>query len=237
MSSTSDIPWTDATWNPMHGCTKASAGCRNCYAARMANRQRGMGTPGYENGFAVTLRPDRLDEPLRWRKPRMVFVCSMGDLFHDEVPTSYIRRVFQTMRDAPQHTYQVLTKRAERMAALADDLPWPDHIWAGVTVENSGPKHRIECLRRVPARVRFLSCEPLLGPIHQLPLDGIHWVIVGGESGPGYRHMSPDWARDIRNQCHWADVPFFFKQYSAFQPKQLGHLLDGVEHREYPEAR
>ena len=237
MSSTSDIPWTDATWQPCHGCTPISAGCRNCYAARMANRQQAMGTKGYENGFAVTLRPDRLDEPLRWRKPRMVLVCSMGDLFHDEVPTSYIRRVFQTMRDAPQHTFQILTKRAERLAALADDLPWPDHIWAGVTVEHSGPKHRIECLRRVPARVRFLSLEPLLGPIPRLSLEGIHWAICGGESGPGFRPMHPDWARDIRDQCAQAGVPFFFKQYSAFRPKQLGHLLDGVEHREYPEAR
>jgi protein gp37 len=203
----------------------------------MARRQQAMGTKGYENGFAVTLRPDRLDEPLRWRKPRMVFVCSMGDLFHEDVPTSYIRRVFQVMRDAPQHTFQILTKRHRRLVELADSLPWPDHIWAGVTVENDFNVGRIGALRLVPAKVRFLSCEPLIGPIYQLPLDGIHWAIVGGESGPGFRPMDPDWARDIRDQCDRYGVPLFFKQYSAFRPKQLGHLLDGVEHREYPEAR
>src|SRR6266478_2269527 len=227
MSDKSPIAWTDATWNPVTGCTKVSPGCKHCYAERLAHRLQAMGNPRYKNGFDVTLHPDQLTLPLRWRAPRRIFVNSMSDLFHETVPADYIRRVFEIMAKADWHIFQVLTKRAERLAALARDLPWPPNIWQGVSVESALFMERIAALRTVPATVRFLSLEPLLGPLPGLPLGGVHWVIVGGESGPGHRQISPDWVRDIRNQCGVAGVPFFFKQWGGRTPKSGGRLLDG----------
>ncbi len=227
MGDKTAIEWTDATWNPVTGCTKVSPGCKHCYAERLAHRLQAMGNPRYKNGFDVTLHPDQLTLPLRWRAPRRIFVNSMSDLFHETVPADYIRRVFEIMAKADWHIFQVLTKRAERLAALARDLPWPPNIWQGVSVESALFMERIAALRTVPATVRFLSLEPLLGPLPGLPLGGVHWVIVGGESGPGHRQISPDWVRDIRNQCGVAGVPFFFKQWGGRTPKSGGRLLDG----------
>jgi len=195
-----------------------------------------MGQPNYRNGFNVTCHPDMLPAPLKWRKPRLVFVNSMSDLFHADVPDSFIQQVFASMSQASQHTFQVLTKRAERLAAMAPHLPWPKNVWAGVTVENAACSHRIDYLCTVPAHIRFLSLEPLLGPIPSIDLDGIHWVIVGGESGPGARTMDPTWVRDIRNQCIAAKVPFFFKQWAGVHPKKLGRELDGRVWDEIPLA-
>jgi protein gp37 len=226
MSDQSGIEWTDATWNPVTGCTKVSPGCKNCYAERLAARLCAMGNPRYRNGFAVTLHPDQLTLPLRWRRPKRVFVNSMSDLFHEAVPDEYIRRVFDVMSQAVWHTFQILTKRSDRLAVLAPDLPWPPNVWQGVSVENAQYTSRIADLQTVPAAVRFLSVEPLLGAIPQLPLDGIHWVIVGGESGGGRRPMEAAWARDIRDQCAHAGVAFFFKQWGGRTPKAGGRLLD-----------
>ncbi len=221
----SKIEWTDATWNPVTGCTPVSTGCANCYAKRMAKRLAGRHGYPKTNPFTVTVHLDRLEEPLRWRKPRMVFVCSMGDLFHDDVPGDVIDKVFAVMELAPQHTFQVLTKRPHHMATYLNARgfglnPLPN-VWLGTSVEDQSLAHyRIPYLLNCPAVVRFLSCEPLLGPLPNLNLDGIHWVIVGGESGPGARPMNSDWARDIRNQCQAAGVPFFFKQWGAYVPEQ-----------------
>ena len=234
MSQNSKIEWTETTWNPVTGCTKVSPGCQNCYAERMAKRLKAMGQPNYQNGFTVTCHPNMLSTPLKWRKPRLVFVNSMSDLFHADVPDGFIEQVFTTMSHAGQHTFQVLTKRAERLAAMAPHLPWSKNVWAGVTVENAACAHRISCLRKVPAHIRFLSLEPLLGPMPNINLDGIHWVIVGGESGPGARRMEPAWVRDIRDQCIAASVPFFFKQWSGIHPKKLGRELDGRVWDEMP---
>jgi protein gp37 len=220
------IEWTDATWNPVTGCTKISPGCKNCYAERLAARLHAMGNPRYRNGFAVSLHPDLLTLPLRWRQPRRVFVNSMSDLFHDAVPDDFIMRVFATMVEAHWHVFQILTKRSARLASLAPRLPWADNIWQGVSVESARYTGRIDDLRTVPAAVRFLSIEPLLGPIANLPLEGIHWVIVGGESGPGRRAMAAEWPRDIRDQCLRAGVPFFFKQWGGRTPKSAGRVLD-----------
>lgn len=236
MSQNTKIEWTETTWNPVTGCTKLSPGCQHCYAERMAKRLKAMGQPNYWNGFEVTCHPDMLPAPLRWRKPRLVFVNSMSDLFHKDVPDSFIQQVFTTMSQASQHTFQVLTKRVERLAAMAPHLPWPKNVWAGVTVENAACAHRISCLRTVPASIRFLSLEPLLGPIPSLNLDGIHWVIVGGESGPGARTMDPAWLLDIRDQCITASVPFFFKQWSGVHPKKFGREIDGRIWDEMPSA-
>ncbi|MEK7214176.1 MAG: phage Gp37/Gp68 family protein [Chloroflexota bacterium] len=227
MGDKSTIEWTDATWNPVTGCTKVSPGCKHCYAERLARRLQAMGNPRYRNGFAVTLQPDQLTLPLRWRTPKRIFVNSMSDLFHDAIPVDYIRRVFEVMAQAEWHTFQVLTKRAERLAALAPGLPWPANVWQGVSVENDRYTWRIDYLRAVPARVRFLSVEPLLGPIPDLCLDGIQWVIVGGESGPGHRLVDPAWVRNIRDQCLTAGVAFFFKQWGGRTPKSRGRMLDG----------
>lgn len=227
MSDKSAIEWTDATWNPVTGCTKVSPGCKHCYAERLAHRLQAMKNPRYRNGFAVTLHPDQLTLPLRWRTPRRIFVNSMSDLFHEAVPTDYIRRVFETMAQADWHVFQVLTKRAERLAALARDLPWPPNVWQGVSVENVRYTSRIRYLSAAPASVRFLSVEPLLGSIPKLPLGGIDWVIVGGESGPGHRTVDPAWVREIRDQCVVAAVPFFFKQWGGRNPKSGGRVLDG----------
>ncbi len=227
MADKSAIEWTEATWNPTTGCTKISLGCKNCYAERLALRLQAMGNPKYANGFQLTLHEDALDLPLRWKKPRKIFVNSMSDLFHEEIPLDFIQRVFQTMQQAHWHIFQILTKRAERMAELAPQLPWPPNVWMGVTVEEQRYTHRIDLLRTVPAAVRFLSLEPLLGPLPNLNLNGIHWVIVGGESGPGARPMKPEWVTDIRDQCQDAGVAFFFKQWGGVHKKRAGRLLEG----------
>lgn len=234
MSDRSEIEWTDATWNPVRGCTKVSPGCKFCYAETFAERFRGVPGNPFEHGFDLRLVPTALDLPRRWRAGRLVFVNSMSDLFHDEVPLEYIQRVFRVMAECPQHQFQVLTKRAERLAQLAPVLPWPEHVWMGVSVENAAYTSRIPLLRGVPARVRFLSIEPLLGPIDALPLDGIHWVIVGGESGRRPRPLDPAWVRSIRDQCLRADVPFFFKQWGGRNKKAAGRTLDGREWSELP---
>jgi len=230
----SAIEWTDATWNPVTGCTKISPGCKHCYAERLAERLQAMGNRRYANGFALTLHPDQIDLPLRWRQPRQIFVNSMSDLFHDAVPDDYIRRVFDVMVKARWHVFQVLTKRSSRLADLARHLPWPSNIWQGVSVENEDYVSRVADLLKVPAAVRFLSVEPLLGPIDHLPLRDIDWVIVGGESGHGYRPIQPAWVRSIRDQCEAARVPFFFKQWGGRTPKSGGRSLDGREWSETP---
>jgi protein gp37 len=230
----STILWTDATWNPVTGCNKISPGCKNCYAAKMAKRLKAMGQPNYRNGFELTCHPHMLDLPLHWRKARKVFVNSMSDLFHRDVPEGYIRQVFEVMVRAPQHQFQVLTKRSQRLLELAPSLPWPANVWAGVSVESEQYLNRVDELRQVPAAVRFLSCEPLLGPLPGLDLEGIDWVIVGGESGSGFRAMEPEWAMEIQKQCEAASVPFLFKQFSGVRPKLLGRKLDGDEYDAYP---
>jgi protein gp37 len=233
MSLNSHIEWTEATWNPVTGCTQVSPGCANCYAKTFAERFKGVPGHPYEMGFALTLRPERLIQPLQWKKPKVIFVNSMSDLFHDDVPEDYIRQVFEVMRKASWHTFQVLTKRSQRMADVASRIDIPDNVWMGVSVENQRWRCRIDDLRRIDAAVRFLSCEPLLGPLN-LNLQGIHWVIVGGESGHRARQMQPKWAQSIRDQCQSADVAFFFKQWGAHDDagvrrgkKVSGRLLDG----------
>jgi len=232
----SAIEWTDATWNPVTGCTKVSPGCQHCYAERLAERLQAMGNRRYTNGFSLTLHPDQIDLPLRWRQPRQIFVNSMSDLFHEAVPDDYIRRVFDMMVKARWHVFQVLTKRSRRLVELARHLPWPSNVWQGVSVENARYVSRVNDLVKVPAEVRFLSVEPLLGPIADLPLKGIHWVIVGGESGPGHRPIQPEWVRAIRDQCGSAGVPFFFKQWGGRTPKAGGRTLDGQEWSAMPSA-
>jgi protein gp37 len=231
------IEWTESTWNPVTGCTKISRGCQHCYAERMAIRLQAMGQARYRNGFRLTLHPEALELPLRWRQPQMVFVNSMSDLFHRGVPEEFIARVFAVMQQASHHTFQVLTKRAERLASLAPRLPWPPNVWAGVTVEDADYVGRIDLLKQVPAAVRFVSLEPLLGPIDRLPLSGIHWVIVGGESGPGARPMRAEWVHAVRDQCVAARVPFFFKQWGGTRRTAAGRLLDSRLWDEYPEVR
>jgi protein gp37 len=215
MSEKSTIEWTDSTWNPVTGCTKVSPGCKHCYAEVFAERWRGIPGHPYEQGFDLRLWPDRLGLPLTWKKPRMVFVNSMSDLFHEQVPLAFIRAVFRTMQRASRHTFQILTKRAERLAAIAPELPWAPNVWMGVSVETAGYLWRADHLRRVPAAVRFLSLEPLLGPLGPLDLSGLHWVIVGGESGPRARPVEAAWVREIRDQCRAAEVPFLFKQWGG----------------------
>ena len=227
MGLNSAIEWTESTWNPVTGCTKISPGCRHCYAERMALRLRGMGQPNYARGFEVSLHPHALRLPLGWKKPQMIFVNSMSDLFHEQVPLEFIQQVFDVMRRANWHTYQVLTKRSERLLELDPRLAWPANVWMGVTVENADYTHRIDDLRRTRAAVKFLSLEPLLGPMPNLDLHGIHWAVVGGESGPGARPMPPEWVVEIRDQCMKAGVPFFFKQWGGVNKKKAGRLLDG----------
>ena len=230
----SKIEWTDATWNPVTGCNKISPGCKHCYAERMSRRLKATGMAKYRNGFDVTLHPDTLEIPLRWRKPRSIFVNSMSDLFHDEVPDEFIAQVFDVMTRAHWHRYQVLTKRPERAASLNSQLPWPDQVWMGTSVESQDYIHRIDRLRETDAVIKFLSLEPLLGPLPNLDLNGIDWVIVGGESGPGARPMQADWARDIRDQCLDAGVPFHFKQWGGVFKKRHGRTLDGRTWDETP---
>ena len=237
MSQSSHIEWTDATWNPVTGCNKVSQGCKHCYAERFAERFRG--TPGhpYEQGFDLKLWPDRLSLPLEWREPKKIFVNSMSDLFHEKVPEDFILRVFDTMGRAYWHTFQILTKRATRAAEIGAHLPYRPNIWQGVSVESSEVTWRIDALRRVPASVRFLSLEPLIGPLPDLDLDGIHWVIVGGESGPGARPMDPTWVREIQAACRKQSVPFFFKQWGGVHKSRTGRALDGRTWDEFPAAR
>jgi protein gp37 len=236
MAHGSGIEWTESTWNPVTGCTKVSPGCKHCYAERMAERLQAMGQTNYVNGFELSLQPHMLDLPLSWKKPQTIFVNSMSDLFHEEVPLTYIRRVFDVMERCPQHRFQVLTKRAARLAELAPRLPWPPNVWMGVSVESAQYRWRIRALREVPAAVRFLSLEPLLGPLGPLPLKGIHWVIVGGESGRGARPMDPAWVRSVQRQCQRAGVSFFFKQWGGTNKKKTGRVLDGREWNALPVA-
>jgi len=235
VASNSSIEWTDSTWNPVTGCTKISPGCKHCYAERMAIRLAGMNQPRYRNGFQVTFQPDLVRLPLRWRQPRTIFVNSMSDLFHEDIPESFIADVFRTMVAARWHTFQILTKRANRLAELGSRLPWPMNVWMGVSVESPRYLSRIEYLRTVPAAVRFLSIEPLLAPIPSLSLSGIDWVIVGGESGPGARPMEADWVREIRDRCVESGVPFFFKQWGGVRKGRTGRLLDGRAWDEMPQ--
>jgi len=236
MPTRSNIEWTEMTWNPVTGCTKISQGCKHCYAERMARRLEAMGSDRYRNGFNVTLHPDLLDVPRRWRQARIVFVNSMSDLFHNDIPLAYIQRVFATMRDCPHHTFQVLTKRSERLAELAPQLPWPNNVWMGVSVEDVRVIHRVADLQRVTAAVRFLSLEPLIGPLDALPVEGIHWVIVGGESGPGARPLRKEWVTSIFRQCRTARVPFFFKQWGGVRKDLTGRELNGRIYNEMPGA-
>jgi protein gp37 len=234
MSANSHIEWTEATWNPVTGCTKISAGCKNCYAERLALRLQAMGNRRYKNGFQITLHEDVVDLPKSWRVPRMIFVNSMSDLFHKDVPVDFIQRVFATMRDCPQHTFQILTKRSDRLLALASKIEWPRNVWIGVSVEDSRVLVRIDDLRRVPAKIRFLSCEPLIGSLAGIDLTNIHWVIVGGESGPFARPMKIEWVREIFRACRKANVPFFFKQWGGVRKDLTGRKLGGRTYDEMP---
>ena len=235
MAGSSSIEWTEATWNPVTGCSKVSLGCAHCYAERMALRLKAMGNPRYTHGFGIALHDDLVDLPLRWKQPRLIFVNSMSDLFHEEIPLPFLESVFRTMERAHRHTFQVLTKRAERLVELAPQLPWPENVWMGVTVEHQDYVWRVDALRRVPAAIRFLSCEPLLGPV-ALDLSGLDWVIAGGESGPRARPMDIDWVRRLQKRCAVSGVPFFLKQLGGAHDK-LGHdkaVLDGRLWRETP---
>jgi protein gp37 len=236
MAHGSAIEWTESTWNPITGCTKLSPGCKFCYAERMAERLQAMGQANYRNGFRLTLQPHMLDLPLRWRKPQTVFVNSMSDLFHEDVPFDYIERVFDVMRRAHWHRFQVLTKRSERLAELDRKLDWAPNIWMGVSVESHEYHSRIDDLRRTRAQVKFLSLEPLLGPLPNLNLRGIDWIIVGGESGFRARAMDPSWVLDLRDQCRRAGVPFFFKQWGGKNKKIAGRILDGRIWDEMPSS-
>ena len=228
MAQISSIEWTESTWNPVTGCTKISAGCAHCYAERMAKRLKAMGQRRYRNEFKVTLQPDVLDAPLHWKRPRMIFVNSMSDLFHEDVPADYIAKVFAVMQEASQHTFQVLTKRPERAAELAPDLPWPANVWMGTTVENADYLYRIHSLIQIPASIRFLSLEPLLGPMPKLPLKGIHWVIVGGESGPDARPWNPNGFFKSGINVNKIRVPFFFKQWGGINKSVQDVNLTGI---------
>lgn len=244
MSRDTGIEWTETTWNPTTGCDRVSPGCDNCYALTLAKRLKAMGSDKYQQdgdprtsgpGFKLTLHPEALNLPKSWRQPRLVFVDSMSDLFHPEVPIEFIRQVFGVMTETSQHTYQILTKRSQRLRKLASDLKWPSNVWMGVSVETDKYRFRIDHLRDVPASVRFLSLEPLLGPLTNIDLTGIHWVIVGGESGPNARPMDPGWVEDIRDQCLDVGVSFFFKQWGGRTPKAGGRTLDGRVHDGMPD--
>jgi protein gp37 len=234
MAHGSSIEWTESTWNPVTGCTKISPGCKHCYAERMAERLQAMGQSNYRNGFGLTLQPQMLELPLTWKRPQTIFVNSMSDLFHDDVPLAYVHRVFDVMRRAHWHRFQVLTKRASRLALVDPELEWAPNVWMGVSVESMKCATRIDDLRSTRAHVRFLSLEPLLGALPDLDLRGIHWAIVGGESGPRARPMAAAWALDIRDQCRRAGVPFFFKQWGGKNKKRAGRVLDGRTWDEMP---
>lgn len=234
MATNSSIEWTQMTWNPVTGCTKVSQGCKHCYAEKMAMRLKAMGVDRYSKGFQLTLHPDLIDLPRRWRQPRVVFVNSMSDLFHEAVPLEFIQRVFETMAACPQHTFQVLTKRSERLVEMSSQLPWSENVWMGVSVEDQKVVSRIADLQQCPAQTRFLSCEPLIGPLEHLDLNGIHWLIAGGESGPGARPMDPAWVLSLRDQCREQRVAFFFKQWGGKRKHMTGRELEGRLHSEYP---
>ena len=235
MAQKTKIEWTEYTWNPVTGCTKISAGCTNCYAERMAKRLKAMGLERYRNGFRVTLHLDLLDKPLDWSAPRVLFVNSMSDLFHEQVPLEFIEKIFSIMNRCPQHTFQVLTKRSERLLELSTHLRWSHNIWIGVTVENHDYAFRISNLAQVPARTKFISFEPLIGPINDIDLTEIDWVIVGGESGPYSRRMKKEWVIDIRDRCTAAGIPYFFKQWGGTKKKKNGRILDGKTWDEMPQ--
>ena len=235
MAANSHIEWTEATWNPVTGCTKVSAGCKNCYAERLALRLQAMGNHRYANGFRLTMHDDVVDLPKSWRIPRMIFVNSMSDLFHEQVPLNFIQRAFATMHACPQHTFQILTKRSVRLRKLARDLEWPRNVWVGVSVEDSRVLSRVDDLRHVPAAVRFLSCEPLIGSLAGIDLTKIHWVIVGGESGFGARPMKIEWVREIFRACRKERIPFFFKQWGGVRKDLTGRLLGGRIYDEMPD--
>lgn len=230
----SRIEWTESTWNPLTGCTKVSPGCKHCYAERMAKRLHAMGQPNYVNKFKLTLHPQALELPLSWKKPQVIFVNSMSDLFHKDVPAVFIQQVFDVMRRAHWHTFQVLTKRSERLLQLDPEIDWPDNVWMGVSVENQDYTFRIDHLRQTHAKTKFLSLEPLLGPLQKLNLRGINWAIVGGESGPDARPMLEDWVIEIKNQCRVAHIPFFFKQWGGVNKKRTGRMLQGHTWDEMP---
>jgi protein gp37 len=234
MSQSSSIEWTNSTWNPVTGCTKVSQGCKHCYAQRFAERFRGVPGHPFEQGFDLRLWPERLDLPLGWKEPRRIFVNSMSDLYHERVPVAFIQRVFATMVTARQHTFQILTKRAKRLGALGPSLPWRPNIWQGVSIESMNVAWRADELRKVPADVRFLSLEPLLGPLDELDLAEIHWVIVGGESGPHARPMKKEWVRSLRDRCRDEAVPFFFKQWGGVRKHETGRKLDGRVWSQFP---
>lgn len=234
MAINSPIEWTEATWNPVTGCNKISPGCKNCYAERMSRRLKAMGQSNYKNGFKLTLQPQMLRLPLQWKKPQTIFVNSMSDLFHKNVPLEYIQEVFDVMKKAHWHRFQVLTKRGDRLEEVASVLEWAPNIWMGVSVESQKYISRIDHLRQTGAKTKFLSLEPLLGPLHDLDLSGIDWAIVGGESGFGARPMLIDWVTDIRQQCQDADVAFFFKQWGGVQKKKAGRTLEGRTWDEMP---
>lgn len=227
MGSNSTIEWTESTWNPVTGCSKVSPGCRHCYAERMAYRLQAMGQPNYKNGFEVTLHEHALELPLKWKRPQTIFVNSMSDLFHEDVPTDFILQAFEIMRLAHWHRFQVLTKRSERLVELSSSIIWPSNVWMGVSVESQEWTFRIDHLRETGAYIKFLSLEPLLGPLPNLDLTEIDWAIVGGESGPDARPIAPQWVKDIRNECLAANVPFFFKQWGGVNKKKAGRVLDG----------
>ena len=227
MAQATSIEWTEYSWNPVTGCSKTSSGCRNCYAERMANRLRAMGVDRYRSGFLVKTHPDLLTVPMRLKGPRLIFVNSMGDLFHEDVPTSFIEQVFAVMNQCPHHTFQILTKRSKRLAEISSRLDWTQNIWMGVTVEDSQVVGRIKALSKCHAKVKFISCEPLLGPIEHFALDGVSWLIVGGESGPHARLMKEEWAIGLRDQCVAAGVPYFFKQWGGWNKKARGRTLEG----------
>jgi len=236
MATNSSIEWTESTWNPITGCTKISSGCKNCYAERMARRLHAMGQPNYRNGFKVTLHPHALEIPLRWKKPQTIFVNSMSDLFHQDVPLEFIERIFDVMNRASWHTFQILTKRADRLAEVHKQLNWTKNIWMGVSVESSKYKERMSDLRKTNAFVKFISFEPLVGRVGKLNMKGMDWAIVGGESGPGARYMDPQWVIEIRNQCQEQNVPFFFKQWGGTNKKKAGRLLEGKTWDEMPQV-
>jgi protein gp37 len=233
--SSSKIEWTESTWNPTTGCTKVSSGCANCYAERMAMRLKAMGTPKYINGFEVTLHDECLSEPYSWKKPKVIFVNSMSDLFHEDIPFEFIEKVFKVMNENPQHIFQVLTKRAELLLEYSPNLNWTSNIWMGVSVEDFNAKRRIDYLRQTGAAIKFLSCEPLISDLGKIDLENINWVIVGGESGPKSRPIKEDWVLDIYSQCKSADIPFFFKQWGGVNKKKNGKELQGEIYHEMPE--
>jgi protein gp37 len=234
MAQTSKIEWTEATWNPVTGCAQVSPGCAHCYAKTFAERWRGVPGHPYEQGFDLRLWPERLEVPLRWKRPKTIFVNSMSDLFHEDIPFEFVERVFATMAAAHWHTFQILTKRDAQLLRLADSLEWPPNVWMGVSIENRRFVHRADALRQVPAAVRFISAEPLLGPLEKLDLTGIHWLIAGGESGPGHRRVDGEWIRQLRDQCADEQVAFFFKQWGGSRPKANGRELDGRVWNEQP---